>query len=61
MSAKATLENGQKSTENTWRETVQVTGLSEEEEQEGAKEMREDILPERLQNEQRSSSYNFNK
>lgn len=60
MSAKATLENGQKSTENTWRETVQVTGLSEEE-QEGAKEMREDILPERLQNEQRSSSYNFNK
>lgn len=60
MSAKATLENGQKSTENTWRETVQVTGLSEEE-QEGAKEMREDILPERFQNEQRSSSYNFNK
>lgn len=60
MSAKATLENGQKFTENTWRETVQVTGLSEEE-QEGAKEMREDILPERFQNEQRSSSYNFNK
>lgn len=40
---------------------LQVTGLSEVEEQEGAKEIREDILPERFQNEQRSSSYNFNK